>query len=139
MKSIRNARERAKRRKSPWNLLLLPGVILPLVGLWLALVLLLQYLHTAIYPGQYLANSAGLGTILTTVGPFVAVLIPAMLIGNTLVRLVAPARQALDFEATNAPVTKFSRSQQALLKFCRAPTAIGLLSGFIGAVLPWQN
>ena len=136
---ISNSRERARRRRSPWNLLLLPTVIIPMAGLWLALVLLLQFLHAAIYPDQYLINSAGPGTVLTTVGPFVAVLIPAMLIGNILVRLIGPARKALDLEATNSNSTGFSQSQQALLSLCRVPTAIGLLSGFIGAVMPWQN
>jgi len=137
MALFQNARERATRRKSGWNLLLLPGVVLPLAGLWLALVLALQLLHSALYPDQHLINSDGIGTILTTVGSFVAALVPAMVIGNMVVRLIGPARRALDREASFSVGAGYSQSQNALLHFGRVPVLLGLLLGITGAVMSW--
>ena len=34
MSYLDEARSRAKRRKSPWNILLIPAVVLPLLTLW---------------------------------------------------------------------------------------------------------
>jgi hypothetical protein len=132
------ARTRARRRKSPWNLLLIPASAMS-IGLitWRA-ALLLGALHQAIYPGQtFTSTSRGLGAILAALAPFFGAIPLGLYLGNVLVWLVPPARRALDREALPYPGTGFREAQGQLLLFARYLVLPALVAGLVGALLPW--
>jgi len=52
------ARRRAQRRRSPWDLLLIPAVVLPAGSLWWGAVKSLEALHAVLYPGQNLRTAS---------------------------------------------------------------------------------
>jgi hypothetical protein len=133
-----DARARARRRKSPWNLLLIPLVALPLAGLWWSFVFILTQLHSWIYPGESLALARGLGSVLTRVAPVFAALPLSMVVGNMLVFLVPPARRVLAKEAASVPGTDLRSSQRGLLRMSRFLVPFGLGLAAIGALLRWS-
>jgi hypothetical protein len=139
MTFIEDARKRAKRRKSPWNIFLMLVVLISIIGFGLLFIFLFQLAHMAIYPDQYLIQSTGVGTVLATVGALLGAFIPGMLLGNFLLHLVPAGRLVLDFEAGGNPEVGYSRSQRALLRFGRIWVPICITLGLIGAMLPWQS
>lgn len=135
---IDNARLRATRRKSAWNLLLIPAVTIPLGAIWLGIFKIMGLLHSHVYPEQNLhAASKGLGAVLAAVAPAFGAIPIAFLIGNCLVWLVPPARRGLDTEAQQFPSTSFVNAQKQLLKFAYIVVPISLALSVIGALLPW--
>jgi hypothetical protein len=134
-----DARRRARRRKSPWNLLLIPGFVLPAALLLWTFVGSLAWLHEKMYSGQTLPRAKGLGPILAAVASLLASIPLSFLVGNTLVWLVPPARRALDSEARSVPRVGFWRAQRDLWRVARylVPAALGL--GLLGALLPWSS
>ena len=140
MSFYQEARARARRRRSPWNLLLIPAVVVPLGLLWWGLVALFEFLHASLYSAQDLRITPnGIGPILSAVAPFLAALPLSMMVGNRLVRLVRPARQALDQEAKPLPITSFSNAQQQLLWASKLLVPISLGLALFGALLPWHR
>ena len=81
---IEEARNRAKRRKRAWNLLLIPAVLFPLVAIWGSLLFGFESIHSACYPGQSLRNGSGAAVVVTTVFPLFAAIPLGMFIGNGL-------------------------------------------------------
>ena len=137
MTYVEEVQARAKRRRSPWNFLLLPVVLVSLAGLSVGLILLLQLLHHARYPTQNLVDSSGAGGVLTALGAFFAAITPALLFGNGLVWLLKPARQVLDREANAFPGTDFLHAQRQLIRFGLIIVPISLAFAVLGAFLPW--
>ncbi|MDD2540626.1 MAG: hypothetical protein PHH28_06230 [Desulfuromonadaceae bacterium] len=138
MNYIENAKLRAKRRKSAWNLLLLPAIIIPLCAIWMSSYKALILLHSTIYPGQnFQTTGQGIGAILAAVTPFFGALPVAMIIGNFLVWLIPPVRKVLDAEAKQFPSTSFLNSQRQLLKFAYVLVPVSLALAIIGALMPW--
>ena len=127
----------AKRRKSGWNLLLVPAVLLPLIAIWVALVLLGDCAHGLIYSGQTLRTGRGLGPILNALAPVFVAIPLGMLAGNLLVWCIAPARRALQREAAPHPALTFAASQSALLKLLPMMALVSLLGLALGVFLPW--
>jgi hypothetical protein len=135
-----DARRRAQRRRSPWNLLLNAAVAVPTGLLWWAVVALFQFIHATRYSGQNLSSTPrGLGTILVALAPFFAALPVGMMIGNVLVRLVPPARKVLDQEATSFPNTDFQSAQRQLLRVSMIMVPIALGLAVWGSLLPWHK
>ncbi len=132
------ARMRAQRRKSAWNLALIPSVLVPLGALWRLDVIAAEALHAALYPGQYLRLCQGLGTILVVMSPFFGALPVAMLVGNFLVRLIPPARRVLDEEAKPLSSTSYWSAQKQMLKIALVLVPVSLLFSIIGALLQWH-
>jgi hypothetical protein len=128
---------RAKRRKSGWNLLLLPAVLLPLAAMWAGLCGGANLMHMQLYPGESLRTAKGLWPILATLAPFFAATPLAMLIGNFIVWLVPPARRALDIEASAYPGTSFRASQAALIRLTLYLTPLSIAACLVAAALPW--
>jgi hypothetical protein len=138
MNYIENAKFRAKRRKSAWNLLLLPTIIIPLCAIWIGSYKALDLLHATIHPGQnFQTTGQGIGAILAAVAPFFGALPLAMIIGNFVVWLIPPARRMLDEEAKPIPSTSFINSQKQLLKLAYIIVPVSLVLSIIGAVMPW--
>lgn len=94
MTYLDEARARAKRRKSPWNLLLIPAVVGPwFLATWTSWMWLGK-LHAFLHPGAELRILPdGIGGILMGIGPMFAWVGPAMIVGNLLVAAVGPARR----------------------------------------------
>jgi hypothetical protein len=136
---LARARARAQRRKSHWNLLLIPAVIIPLVALWWAGMMSAEMLHHKLYPGQYLFRSRGLGTLLAVMSPFFGALPLGMIIGNFLVWMIPPVRRILDEEARLFPSTGYRNSQKQLFKIALVIVPVSLLFSVIGALLKWHR
>ena len=140
MNYIEKAQERAKRRKSKRNLLLIPGVLIPLVTILYLSFLLMDFAHGIFYIGQNFAvTSRGIGAIMAGGAPFFGAIPVSLLLGNTLVWFVAPGRRVLDSEASNAPGTSFVESQKQLLKLAYVVVPISYGLAFIGVLLPWYK
>jgi hypothetical protein len=112
---ISEARQRAKRRKSPWNLLLIPLVIIGVGGvmyIWAQALLTIQ---------RYLMPDDIIFSSYTTIGGalmFIPILFPSlgigMMIANLLVWLIRPARVTLDKEAMGIKSTSFPEAMKGL-------------------------
>jgi len=116
---VANARQRSRRRKSPWNFLL-PLFAFPL---WGAFTFLLGFgaasLHSLFHPAAAPLFASGphrLSTVLVLFPILFSTLCPALLLTNVLVYLVPPARRAMDAEDCGYPGTDYVSSQRALSK-----------------------
>ena len=139
-----NARRRASRRKSKWNLLL-PLFIIPLwMTLWwlhIELACLAHFLfHADAIPpfAQWMHALGGpvtLATALMFLPAFLPTMIVAMLLSNVLVYLIPPARRAMDNEDKDFPGTDYTTAQRALGKAAAVTLPITLLLAMLGAWL----
>ena len=127
------ARKRASRRKSAWNLLLIPAVSGTWLVMWYASVQVVGQLLRFTRPGLnfVLLPDSGGGTLIG-VGLLFAWLPLAMIIGNFLVATVAPARRTLDREAQAVPGTDLASATRDLLKMMLVITPTGLLLVILG-------
>lgn len=140
MKSyLAEAQQRARRRRSPWNLLLIPAVVASLGLLWWFFVALLQVAHGNLYLGQDLASTPrGVGPILTTLSPLFAAIPLGLVFGNALVWLVPPAQRALESEAMLVPGAGFQSTQRVLLRASTLMVPIALALGILGTLMSWR-
>ena len=135
---ITEARGRANRRRSPWNLLLIPCYVIPWLFLVFGSVVLLGRLSAELHgvtASQVVPDTAG--GILIALGSLFAWLGPSMIVANQLVSLVAPARRALDQEARTVPGTDRVTANRRLLKLSRMLVPAGMLLALVGLALPW--
>ena len=133
---FKEARARAQRRRSPWNLLLIPAVLGTWLLTWLSSAWALGKLLRLARPGLefvFLPDSGG--GILMVLGLLAAWLPLAMIVGNLLVAAVPPARRALDLEASTVPGTDFSSANKDLLKVAIFLTPAGLVVALLGALV----
>jgi hypothetical protein len=82
-------------------------------------------------------NAEGIWPILLAVAPLFAALPLALLLGNVLVRLVPPARRALDAEAQAYPHASFRASQAQLRKAAFVAVPLAFLATLLAASLMW--
>jgi len=127
------ARKRASRRKSAWNLLLIPAVSGTWLVMWYASVQVVGQLLRFTRPGLnfVLLPDSGAGTLIG-VGLLFAWLPLAMIIGNFLVATVTPARRTLNREAQAVPGTDLASATRDLLKVILVITPTGLLLVILG-------
>ena len=127
------ARTRAARRKSPWNLLLIPAALIPwFVGWWLSTIVFGQ-IYRLTHPGAwFILLPDSLGGVLIALGLLFAWCPVAMLIGNLLVHAVPAARRALDQEASTARGTDYRSSNGALLRLASILVPLGLVVSVVG-------
>jgi hypothetical protein len=128
---------RARRRKSRWNLLLIPAILFPIVAFWVAAVLLAQEAHMLLYPSQTLRNAKGLWVIVAVMAPVLGAVPLGMVVGNILVRQVGMARRALNREAEPDSTTTYGASQSVLLRFALVAIAVAAVTTSIGILSPW--
>ncbi len=133
------ARKRARRRSSPWNLLLIPAVVLPWLLLWWAAVAGLGVVHRAVYPGESMSVGSGIGIIVMAVAPGLAALVVTLLVANFVLRCMGPARRALDLEAEGCPGVGFEAVQRRLLRVATVVVPLALGLALVGALLPWRG
>src|SRR5262249_52849782 len=129
-------RRRAKRRRSPWNLLLIPAVVGPWALMWYASARLLGSITRRLHPGLSFAllPDSG-GGVLMALGLFFAWLPVAMVVGNLLVAAMPPARRTLDCEARAIPGTDLVAANRGLLKAAAFVTLVGLLVAAVGVMV----
>src|SRR5262245_27358423 len=127
------ARKRASRRKSAWNLLLIPAVFGTWLVMWYASVQAVGRFLRHTRPGLrfVLLPDSGGGTLIG-LGLLFAWLPLAMVIGNIVVAAVAPARRTLDREAETVPGTDLTSANRRLLRAMLLITPSGLLLAIIG-------
>lgn len=135
---ITDARTRAGRRRSLWNLLLIPCYLVP----WFLLILTSLISLGRLYGRVHAVTGFGLvpdtvGGIFMAVGSLFAWLGPAMILANLLVATVAPARRALDREAAAFPGTDRAAANRRLLRLSRYLTPAGVAVALAGVVIPW--
>ncbi len=108
------ARQRAKRRKSPWNLLLLFVVMIGVAAIWFFGVRTILYLppHHQSIPFRKIAGNDhyNLQIIGITLPLFVASIPWGMFIANLLLWFIPPARKTFDKEAEGYNGCSFKES-----------------------------
>jgi hypothetical protein len=132
------ARQRAKRRKSPWNLILIPFAIFGIAGTAFLLAKgLLAFQQLFIPPDAILAHWTRIGAILM----FVPIIFPALAIGMMIANLIAwcipRARRTFEKEARGVKGASFKEAMKPLtiasviLLFAVAPICLlGALNYF---------
>lgn len=113
---ISEARERAKRRKSPWNLLLIPFVIFFFGLSWYALTSFFLFVQRSLMPDDIILSSfTNVSAMLIMVLPIFPSIAFGMIFANMLIWLITPARKALSNEASKYPGTDFKNATRSLL------------------------
>ena len=142
-----DARLRAKRRKSAWNLVLIPTIAIPWLGAWWYTVVALAHAYRFMHDGNSqlfpfwdsrnfrLLPPEGIAGIFVALGPLFAWLPVAMLFGNLLVRGFPPARRALDREAERVPCTDYQSAQRQLWRAAAVMFPAGMVVSLLGVFL----
>lgn len=128
-----NARVRATRRKSAWNLLLIPTALVPwFLGWWLSAKALGHVYHLMHPRASFVVLPETIGGIAIAVGLLLAWCPVAMMTANLLVHAVPAARRALDREASTARGTDFRSSNRQLVRLSAALIPIGIVMATVG-------
>jgi hypothetical protein len=140
---LQRARQRAQRRKSPWNFLLIP---LCFGGVAITLYVLFQIMwlvHTAIYPvhvgrlGEFWGKGISFGSFvpsfLLLIPLFFAALPIGMMLGNLVAWLIPPARRTFVREAEGVEGASFGDAMTGLWKISLIVVPVCLLLSLIGA------
>lgn len=133
---FQEARARAKRRRSRWNLLLIPAVLGTWALTWYASARALGQLVRHLRPDRqfvFLPDSGG--GALMAIGLLFAWLPLAMVLGNLLVAAIPAARRVLDREAEGVPGTDLASSNWRMLKVAAFLTPAGLLIALAGVLV----
>ena len=135
---ISDARARAGRRRSPWNLLLIPCYLVPWFLLILASLAGLGRLYARVHAvGGFALVPDTVGGVLMAAGSLLAWLGPVMILANLLVASVPAARRALDQEAATVPGTDREAANRSLVRLSRYLTPAGIALALVGVVIPW--
>jgi hypothetical protein len=137
----REARWRARRRKSAWNILLFLFCFGSFLALSYALFQLVWAFHAALYPDHRFdefwrrgisARSFAL-SLLMMFAPVPGAMTLGFMLGNLMAWLIPPARRAFDAEAKGYPGTSFRDSMLGLARTCLWTLPTGLCVALIAA------
>ncbi len=114
---ISDAQQRAKRRKSPWNLLLIPLAILFVGSSWLLSTRLLLYFQNSLMPANPILSSyTRIGAIFMFASPLLPSICFGMAFTNVFVWCFLPfARRVFEKEAVGREYASFKNSTKSLL------------------------
>jgi hypothetical protein len=137
------ARHRAGRRKSPWNLILIPLCAGSAIAIGYALFRVVWLFHVGVYPDHRLRDFWQKGISFGSFVPsflMVFALAPGslaagFLLGNVLAWLVPPARHAFEAEAGGFPGTTFRESMAGLFRMAMWTLPGGLAVALAAAYL----
>lgn len=137
------ARIRAGRRKSTWNLLLIPPGIFGWLGTWYLQFRIVWAFHQRIYPQHSFHNfwQAGISfesfvlSFLMLFGPFFGALCMGLILANCVVWLIIPARRKLSEESVGYPGTGFRDSNVSLIRLTAYVLPVGLVVALVAASL----
>jgi hypothetical protein len=135
------ARRRARRRKSPWNLMLIPLCGGPAIAIWYALFRLVWWFHVTLYPGHQLSDFWRKGISFASFVPSFLMVFPllpgaigaGLMLGNALAWLMPRPRRVFEAEAGDFPETKFRESMRRLFLLTILTLPIGLLVALVAA------
>ena len=143
-KDYPNAVKRAKRRKSPWNLLLIPLVCGLCALFTIDLFRFMWHVHVFFYPAhrgalsefwnEGLSLKAFASSFLLAVPLFFAALPLAMICTNLFVWFIPQAKKTFEKEAQGYEGTSFRDSMKGIVKISIIVVPICLILSFIGAV-----
>ncbi len=138
----KNAQNRAARRKSAWNLLLVLFVVPFWLVLWWAISDLGYLMHFALHhesaPGlsewmRTTGTRMTLSRALLLFAPALPALSGAMVISNFLIYRIPPARRAMEAEDRGHPGTDYATAQKALGQLTLYAGSVALLLLLAGA------
>lgn len=135
------ARRRAQRRKSPWNLILILLSLAFWFGVWYGLFRLVWTFHITLYPQHNLQNFWQEGTSLSSFIPsflMVFALMPGSIclglaLSNCITWIIAPARQVFEAESIGYNGTSFRKTTSALLILSAWIVSTGLIISLLAA------
>ncbi len=140
---VERAQQRAQRRKSPWNLLLIPFGIGGVAGSAYLLFQIMWRIHIAFYPdhagrfGEFWGEGVSFPSFISSFLLLIPLLFAGLLIGlmfaNCVAWCIAPARRAFDREAEGVKWASFRESMHGLWAIGRIVVPVCLLLSFIGA------
>lgn len=142
-KYIQEAQARAKRRKSPWNLILIPLVIAGGVFVYIVQFKMLWFINISLYPNhsgrlsefwrEGLSSGAFISSFLLAMPILLSSLVLGMIIANLSAWCIIPARRAFDKEAQGVKGTSFKEAMRGLDKIAIYLVPICFILGLIGA------
>lgn len=135
------AQERARRRKSPWNLILIPWVIFGIFGVAIGLFSLLWQLNTWVFPEHvgrlkdlFGSDEHKVSQLLMTLPCFISAIPLGMMLANCVAWCGPPARRVFEFEAKGVAHASFRASMLDLAKFALFVVPVCLVLSIIGAL-----
>ena len=140
---ITEARLRARRRKSAWNLILIPSALFGWLGSWYGSFRIVWAFHLILYPQhsfhdfwqEGISFASFVPSFLMLFAPVPASICVGLLFANCVAWLIPPARRTLDAEAQGYKGTSFRESTEALLKFAKWAVPGGLIIALVAASL----
>ena len=133
-----DARSRARRRRSPWNLLLLLVTVLATGAAWWLLFRAVALVQRAVAPAKVFGvNMSHPGEILMVVPPFFPAVAIGMLLANAILWCISPARRALERESKGFPGTDFAAAMKQVGLAGLVLLAIAIPLSILGAIDPW--
>lgn len=137
-----DARKRAQRRKSAWNLILIPLGGAAVIGVWYTLFRLVWLFRVTMYPDHQLQDFWQEGISFGSFVPsflMVFALAPAALtvgfmVGNLFAWLISPARRVFQAEAGNYPTVRFQATMRILWKVGVWAVPLGLFIALAASV-----
>jgi len=135
------AQQRARRRRSPWNLVLLVLGLIVAAGTWYGLFRVTWAFHLLFHPQHELREFWGSGIRFSSFVPnflMVFAIAPGALctglaVANCIAWLVRPARRALDAESAGHVGTGFRESTRLLLLCAAWAVSAGLVVALAAA------
>jgi ABC-type sugar transport system permease subunit len=135
------AQQRAQRRRSPWNLILLPLGLVAVAVTWYGLFRVAWAFHLLFYPQHELRDFWGSGISFSSFVPsFLMVfavapgaLCTGLAAANCVAWLVRPARRTFDAESVGHPGTGFWESTRLLFLCAAWAVPLGLVIALVAA------
>jgi len=136
------AQERAKRRKSPWNLILIPLVLFGIVAFSVGQFTLLWQLNTWVFPEhagrlrEFLGNNeqGAISRLLMTLSSLFSAIPLGLMLANCIAWCIPPARHVFDREAKGIKHASFHEAMLDLGKIALFVVPVCLVLGIIGAL-----
>ncbi len=138
------ARQRARRRRSRWNLILIPLGLFGILVCFVGQFSLLWKLHTYAFPnhvgrlsefwGKNISTSAFISSLLMAVSPFFSAIPLGMLLANCIAWCIPPARRVFAQEAEGVRHASFRQAMADLGKLALFTVPICFALGIIGAL-----
>lgn len=114
---FKDIRQRGKRRKDPWNLVLIPFAVVGISIVWSLLTKTLSALQYSLIPANAIfSNQTRLGAILLFVPPIFPSIALGLIIANIFAWLIPPARKIFERESEGIQGTSFVDSIKGLTK-----------------------
>jgi hypothetical protein len=134
-KLIKDVRYRAQRRKSPWNLILIPFSIAGMAFFWWLFALPIFYFQNSMNAeNAFLSSGTRIGLIMFYIGLGVTSVGPGLMIANVVAWIITPARLVFNREAEGHFGTDLRSSMTGLMRFSLVVFFVAYPISFIGGL-----